>query len=208
MHAVVEGGEEFVVGGLALFGGEAEGEDALDEDFFGVRAGAEDLHDFGDVVGEGHGVGIGGLALALELGLDVGRDQLEDFDVGVTELIAEGLGPGVDGGFGGGIGGRRGLGHEGEAGRDGHDGGAGLLLEMRQQSGSEAQGREEVGGDGFFDDGEIGGGVVEILGLLDAGVIDEDVEGGELRGDLSRKRGGNRDSGRRGRRTAWRDGRR
>ena len=52
MHGVVEGFEEFVVGGLAFFRGEAERQDALDKDFFGVGLGAEDFYDFGDEVGE------------------------------------------------------------------------------------------------------------------------------------------------------------
>ena len=184
MHAVVEGGEEFVVRGLAFFGGEAQRVDALDEDFFCVGLGAEDLHDFGDEVGEGHGAGVGGLVGSLELGLDVGRDQLEDFDFGFAELIAEGLGPGMNGGFGGAIGGGHREGHEGEAGGDGHDGGVRLLFEVRQKGSGEAQGREEVGGDGVPDDGEIGGRVAEVFVLHDAGVIDKDVEGGELGGDL------------------------
>ena len=184
MHAVVEGREEFVPGGLAFFGGESKRADPLDEEFSGVGLGAEDLHDFGDEVGEGHGAGVGGLALALELGLHVGRDELEDFDFGFAELIAERLGPGMDGGFGGAIGGSGGHRHEGEAGGDGDDGGARLPFKVRQQRGGEAEGREEVGGDDVPDDGEIGGGLIEIFGLHDAGVMDEDVEGGELAGYL------------------------
>jgi len=189
VHAVVEGGEEFIERGLAFFGGEAEGVDALDEDFFGVGLGAEDLHDFGDEVGEGHGTGVLQLVGPLELGLDVWRDEFEDFDSGFAELIAEGLGPGMDGGFGGAISGGHGERHEGEAGGDGDDGGVGLLFEVRQQSGGEAQRREEVSGDDVLDDREVIRGVVEGFVVHDAGVIDEDVEGGILAGDLGGKGG-------------------
>ena len=47
--------------------------------------------DFGEEFLEGHGSGVGGLGRAHELGLDVGWDEFDDFDVGGLELVAEGL---------------------------------------------------------------------------------------------------------------------
>ena len=70
----------------------------------------------GDEVGERHGVGVGGLLRALQLRLNVGWGEFEDFDVGIAELVAERLRPGVDGGLGGAVGGCRGQRKEREAG--------------------------------------------------------------------------------------------
>jgi len=47
----------------------------------------EDLHDFSDEVGEGHGAGI--FSALHEVGLDVRRNELDDFSVGFAKLIAE-----------------------------------------------------------------------------------------------------------------------
>jgi hypothetical protein len=82
VHGVVELLEESFVFFGAVVGGEAEGFDALDEDFGGGGLGLDDVHGLGNEVGKGHGAGIGGLAGAHELGLDVGWDDLDDFDVG------------------------------------------------------------------------------------------------------------------------------
>ncbi len=116
--------------------------------------GFDEVDDFVEEVLEGHGAGVGGLCAAHELGLDVGWGEFDDFDVGRFELIAEGLAPGVDGGLGGAVGGGEGQGDEGQAGGDGHDGGVGLLLELREQGGGEADGAEEVGGDDGLGVGE------------------------------------------------------
>ena len=107
-HGVVELFEEGVVLLLAVGGGEAEGFDAFDEDFGGVGLGLDDVDDFVEVVLEGHGTWVCGLAGTHKLGLDVGRGEFDDFDVGGLELEAQGLAPGVDGGLGGAIGGSEG----------------------------------------------------------------------------------------------------
>ncbi len=100
-HGFVEGLEE----GLVLFGtvvgGVAEGFYALGEDLGGFGLGLDEIDGLGDEVFEGHGAWVGCLGTAHELGLDVGWDDLDDFDVGGAELVAEGLAPGVDGGLGG-----------------------------------------------------------------------------------------------------------
>jgi hypothetical protein len=184
VHGAIQVIEELVVGSLTFFLGETERFDALDENFFGVGLGFEDLHDFSNEVGEGHSAGIPVLLLAHQLSLDVRRNELEDLDAGVTELIAEGLRPGMDSGFGGAVGGRHSERQKGQARADGHNGGVRLLLEVGKQGGGEVEGREEID----FDDGVDGLGVVrtvgKVLGLHDAGVIDEDVERGELAGDV------------------------
>jgi len=69
---------------------------------------------------------------------------------------------------------------EGEAGGDGHDGGVWLVKEVRQKSGSEADGAEAVGGDDGFGVGGVGGLGEEFFGAHDAGVVDDYVEGGEV----------------------------
>ena len=56
----------------------------------------------------------------------------------------------MDGGLGGAVSGSEGQRSKGEAGGDGHDGGAGLLLKMWEQRGGETDGAEKVGGDGGF----------------------------------------------------------
>ena len=183
-HGVVELLEEGVVFFLAVGCGEAERFDALDEDFGGVGLGLEDFDHFGDEVFEGHGAGVGGLGAAHESGLDVRRDEFEDFDAGGLELVAQGLGIGVDGGLGGVVGGSDGHGYEGEAGGDHDDGGVGLLQEVRQQGGGEADGAEEVGGDGGLGVGDVSGLREKVFGAHDAGVVDDDVEGGEVGGQF------------------------
>ena len=146
-YGIVEGFEEGVIFFRAIVGGEAEGFDAFDEDLFGVGLGLDEVDGLGDEVFEGHGAGVGCLGRAHEFGLDVGRDDLDDLDVGSAELVAEGLGPGVDGGLGGAVGGGGGHGDEGEAGGFGEDGGAGLLEKLWEQLSGEAHGAEEVGSD-------------------------------------------------------------
>ena len=92
----------------------------------------------------------------------------------------------MDGGLGGAVGGGDGHGDEGQARGDGHDGGVGLLLELGEQGRGEADGAEEVGGDDGFGVGDAAGGVEEVFGAHDAGVVDDYVEGGvvlrQLRG--------------------------
>jgi hypothetical protein len=79
VHPVVELLEERFVLLLAGFGGKAEWVNALDADFSDVRLGLQDLHDFGDEFVERHGLRVLGLLLAHERGLDVGRDDFDDF---------------------------------------------------------------------------------------------------------------------------------
>ena len=74
--------EEGVVLFLAVGGGEALGFDALDEDLGGVGLSLDDVDDLGEVVFERHGTGISGLLAAHQLGLDVGRGEFDDLDVG------------------------------------------------------------------------------------------------------------------------------
>ena len=88
-HRVVELLEECVVFFFSVGGGEAEGFDAFDEDFSGVRLRLNDVDGFGEIVLERHGAWIGGLLAAHEFGLDVGRDQFDDLDVCGFELITE-----------------------------------------------------------------------------------------------------------------------
>ena len=61
----------------------------------------------------------------------------------------------------------------------------GLLVEVRKQSRGEADGAEEVGGDDGLGVGGVGF-VEEVFGAHDAGVVDDDVEGGEVRGEFLR----------------------
>ena len=179
VHGVVEGLEEGFVFFGAVVGGVAQGFYALGEDLGGFGLGLDEVDGFGDEVFEGHGSGVGGLGAAHEFGLDVGWDDFDDFDVGGAKLVAEGLAPGVDGGLGGAVGGGEGHGDEAEAGGFGEDGGVGLLEELGEQGSGEADGAEEVGGDGCFG---VGQGLVgrlreEVFGAHDAGVVDDDVEG-------------------------------
>jgi hypothetical protein len=55
-----------------------------------------------------------------------------------------------------------------------------LLEEVRQQRGGEADGAEEVGGDGGIGIGDVSGLGEEVFGAHDAGVVDDDVERGEV----------------------------
>jgi hypothetical protein len=182
-HRVVELLEEGVVFLSAVLFGEAERLDALDEDFGGVGLGFEDFDDFGEEVFEGHGARVGGLAAAHEFGLDVGWDEFEDLDAGGLQLVAQGLAVGVDGRLRGVVGGCDGHGGEGKAGGDRHDGRVWLLEEVRQQGGGEADGTEEVGGDRGLCVADLGG-LGEVFGAHDAGVVDDDVEGGEVGGEF------------------------
>ncbi len=132
-HGVVELGEEGGVFFWAVLFGEAERLDAFDEDLGGVGLSFDEVDGFADVVGEGHGAWIGCLSAAREFGLDVRRDYFNDLYVRGFELVAEGLGPGVDGGLGGVVGRRYRQGDEGEAGGDSEDGCVGLLFQVREQ---------------------------------------------------------------------------
>jgi len=81
-HGVVELGEEGFVFFLAVCGGEAKGFDAFDEDFGGAGLGLEKFDGLGEIVGERHGAWVRGLVAAHEFGLDVGRGEFDDLDVG------------------------------------------------------------------------------------------------------------------------------
>ncbi len=65
----------------------------------------------------------------------------------------------------------------------------GLLFELREQGGGESEGREQIGGNDVLDDIEGCCGVVEVFGRHDAGIVDEDVEGGVPAGLLSGEEG-------------------
>ena len=54
----------------------------------------------------------------------------------------------------------------------------GLLEELREQGGGEADGAEEVGGDGGFGVGGVVGGREDVFGAHNAGVVNDGVEGG------------------------------
>ena len=146
-HRVVELLEECVVFFFSGLFGEAERLDAFDENFGGVGLGLEDFDGLGEIVLEGHGARVGGLVAAHQLGLDVGWGDFDDLDVCGLELVTERLAPGVDGGFGGVIGGCYRHGEECKAGGDSEDRGVGLLLQMWEERGGEADGTEQIGGD-------------------------------------------------------------
>jgi hypothetical protein len=182
-HSVVELVEEGGVFFGAVLFSEAEGMDALDEDFGGVGLGFDDLDGLVEVVLERHRARVGGLLATHEFGLDVGRDDFEDFDVGGFELVAQCLAVGVDGRLGCAVGGRHRHRDEGETGGDGEDGGVGLLLELREQRGGEADGAEQVGGDDGFGVGQSLRLVQEFFRAHDACVVDDGVEGGVIGGE-------------------------
>jgi len=81
-HGIVELLEEGVVTFLAIGGAEAERFDAFDEDLGGVGLCLDDLDDFVEVVLERHGAWVGCLLAAHEFGLDVGRSEFDDLDIG------------------------------------------------------------------------------------------------------------------------------
>ena len=176
-------GVELVVLAPAL--GEALGTGAPDEDLSAGGWRLEELHGFVNVLGQGHGVGIGELVGAGEFGLDVGRGEFEDLYGGVPQLVAEGLRPGVNGGLGGAVGRVGRDGNKGESGGDGENGGVGLSEQRGQEGSGEAKGAEEVGGDGGFGGGQIVETCFEIFGLHHAGVVDEDVDPRQLSFELS-----------------------
>jgi DNA-binding HxlR family transcriptional regulator len=89
----------------------------------------------------------------------------------------------VNGGLGGAVGGGEGQRDEGEAGGDGDDGGVGLLKEVREQRGGEADGAEEVGSDDGLGVGGVRG-LEDVFGAHDAGVVDDDVKRGVVGGEL------------------------
>ena len=173
----IEDGVEF-----AAFLGEAEAFDVLDANLRRGGLGFEDLHDFGKEGVERHGAGIVGAVH--QVGGDVGRNELEDFDLCGAELMAERERVRVDGGLGGAVSGRLDQGQEGQTGGDVHDGSAGPALKMGQQGRGEADGAEEIGGDGGLGVDKIGLLDEEIFGAHDAGVVDEHVERGKTRGGL------------------------
>jgi hypothetical protein len=57
---------------------------------------------------------------------------------------------------------------------------------VRQQRGGEADRAEEIGGDDGLGVGGVGL-VEEVFGTHDAGVVNDDVEGGEVRGEFLRE---------------------
>lgn len=85
----------------------------------------------------------------------------------------------MDGSLGGVVGGCHRHGDKSKAGRDGNDCGVRLLHELRQQGRCKANGAEEVGGDRGLGVCEVGLGE-EVFGVHDAGVVDHDVETGEV----------------------------
>jgi hypothetical protein len=186
-HRIVELLEEGIVFFFAVLLSEAQGLDAFDENFSGVGLSFDELNGFGEVILERHGAWIGRLAAAHELGLDVGWDEFEDFNAGGLELVTQGLSPGVNGGLAGVV--TRGERHrdEGQAGGDGDDGGVGLLEEMWEQRGGEADRTEEIGGDDGFGVCDLFGLGEDVFRAHDAGVVDDDVEGGEVGGELCSK---------------------
>ena len=105
-HSVIKLLKEGVICFSAVLLGQADGPGPLDHDLRGVGLGGEDLHGFVDVVVEGHGAGVGALSLPISSVCDVGRDDFENLDGGVLELVAQRLRVGVDGGLGGAVGGR------------------------------------------------------------------------------------------------------
>ena len=183
-HGVVELFEEGVVFFRAVLLGEAQGIDAFDQDLSGGGLGFDDLDGLVEEFLKGHGARVGRLGVAHQFGLDVGRDDLEDLDAGGFELVAECLAPGVDGGLGRVVGGGEGQGDEGQAGGDGQDARVGLLYKVREQGGGEADGAEEVGGDGGFGVAEVPGLGEDVFGAHDAGVEDDGVESGEVGDEL------------------------
>ena len=185
-HGVVKLFEEGVVFFLAVLFGETKRFDAFDQDFGCVGLGPHEFDRLGQVVFERHGARVGSLPAAHEFGLDVWWDQFEDFHVGGLELVTQGLAVGVDGSFGGVVGGCHRHGDKSKAGRDGNDSGVRLLQELRQQGRCKAHGAEEIGGDDGLSVGEVSLGE-EVFGAHDAGVVDHDVEGGEVGDELCGK---------------------
>ena len=122
-QSVVESVEDGAV--IAVLGGVAQGINSLYADLGRGGLGLEDFDGFGEEVFEGHGARVGVLGFAHQLGLDVGRDQLEDLDFCVFELITERLRPGVDRGLGGAVGGRECERDKSQSGGDSDDGRSG-----------------------------------------------------------------------------------
>jgi len=89
IHGVVELLEEGGVFFFAVGGGKSQRLDAFDEDFGGVGLSLDDLDNLVEEILEWHGARIAGLAAPHEFGLDVGRHEFDDFDVGGFELVAE-----------------------------------------------------------------------------------------------------------------------
>jgi len=89
---------------IAGFRRETEGLHVLDANF-GLRGlRREDLHGFCDELVERHGARVFGAIH--QVGGDVGRNQLENFDTSIAELRAERKRIGVEGGLGGAVRGR------------------------------------------------------------------------------------------------------
>jgi hypothetical protein len=183
VHCVVELFEEGVVFFLSILFAETKRLNAFDEDFGCVGLGPDEFYGFGEVVFERHGAGVGSLLATHQFRLNIRRNEFEDFHVGGFELVAQGLAVGVDGSLGGVVGGCHRHGDKSKAGRDGKDSGIRLLHELRQQGRCKANGAEEVGGDGGLGVGEVGLGE-EVFGVHNAGVVDDDVEAGEVGDEL------------------------
>lgn len=184
-ESLVEGLDETRVIALA---GETQGLDALDENLRRRGRRSEQLHRLGDVILERHGMRVGSLVGAGEFRLHVGRGQFDDFDFRIAELEAQGLGVGVERGLRCAVGREQGERDEGEPGGDGHDRRVSLAEQVRQEGGGQTDRAEEVRGDLGFSVAQGGGRIVQVLRAHDAGVVDDDVEGGELGGELGRER--------------------
>lgn len=94
-------------------------------------------------------------------------------------MVTQGLAVGVDGSLGSVVGRCHRHGDKSKTGRDGNDSGARLLHELRQQGRCKADGAEEIGGNGGLGVGEVSLGK-EVLRTHDAGVVDDNVEAGEV----------------------------
>ena len=118
---------------------------------------------------------------ARELGPDVGRGELDDLDLGLAELVAQGLGVGVERGLRGAVGREEGHRDVGEAGCNGHDRCVGLPDQVGagRRSGGWARG----GWSRWWPRRRLGSGRgEEVLRAHDAGVVDDGVESGDASG--------------------------
>ena len=100
----------------------------------------EELHYFNDKLTEGHGAGI--VSAVHQVGGHVRRNEFYDLDLRSPKLVAERLGIGMNGCLGRAVGRRQRQRNKGQSRGDIDDGGARLLLKMRQQRGGQPNGSE------------------------------------------------------------------